>query len=128
VDLELKIPKLRTGSSFPSLLERRRRIDRALFGVVMEAYVDGVSTCQVDDLVRALGIDAGISTSEVSRICEDLVTEMAALRSRDLSAQEFPYVVLDATYLKGRVEHQVVSRAVVVATGVSMDGRREVRG
>ena len=127
-DLELKIPKLRTGSFFPSLLERRRRIDRALFAVVMEAYVHGVSTRKVDDLVRALGIDAGISKSEVSRICEDLDTEMAAFRSRDLSAQEFAYVFLDATYLKGRVEHQVVSRAVVVATGVSMDGRREVLG
>jgi transposase-like protein len=127
-DLELKIPKLRTGSFFPSLLERRRRIDRALFGVVMEAYVHGVSTRKVDDLVRALGIDAGVSKSEVSRICEDLDTEMAAFRSRDLSAQEFAYVFLDATYLKGRVEHQVVSRAVVVATGVSMDGRREVLG
>ena len=127
-DLELQIPKLRTGSFFPSLLERRRRIDRALFAVVMEAYVHGVSTRKVDDLVRALGIDAGISKSEVSRICEDLDTEMAAFRSRDLSAQEFAYVFLDATYLKGRVEHQVVSRAVVVATGVSMDGRREVLG
>jgi transposase-like protein len=127
-DLELKIPKLRTGSFFPSLLERRRRIDRALFCVVMEAYVHGVSTRKVDDLVRALGIDAGISKSEVSRICEDLDTEMAAFRSRDLSAQEFAYVFLDATYLKGRVNHQVVSRAVVVATGVSMDGRREVLG
>ncbi len=127
-DLELKIPKLRTGSFFPSLLERRRRIDRALFCVVMEAYVHGVSTRKVDDLVRALGIDAGISKSEVSRICEDLDTEMAAFRSRDLSAEEFAYVFLDATYLKGRVNHQVVSRAVVVATGVSMDGRREVLG
>ena len=127
-DLELKIPKLRTGSFFPSLLERRRRIDRALFCVVMEAYVHGVSTRKVDDLVRALGLDAGISKSEVSRICEDLDTEMAAFRSRDLSAQEFAYVFLDATYLKGRVNHQVVSRAVVVATGVSMDGRREVLG
>ena len=127
-DLELKIPKLRTGSFFPSLLERRRRIDRALFCVVMEAYVHGVSTRKVDDLVRALGINAGISKSEVSRICEDLDTEMAAFRSRGLSAQEFAYVFLDATYLKGRVNHQVVSRAVVVATGVSMDGRREVLG
>ena len=127
-DLELKIPKLRTGSFFPSLLERRRRIDRALFCVVMEAYVHGVSTRKVDDLVRALGINAGISKSEVSRICEDLDTEMAAFRSRDLSAQEFAYVFLDATYLKGRVNHQVVSRAVVVATGVSMDGRRDVLG
>lgn len=127
-DLELKIPKLREGSFFPSLLERRRRVDRALFAVVMEAYVHGVSTRKVDDLVRALGIDAGLSKSEVSRICADLDDEMAAFRSRDLSALEFPYVFLDATYLKARVEHQVVSRAVVVATGVSSDGRREVLG
>ncbi len=127
-DLELKIPKLREGSFFPSLLERRRRVDRALFAVVMEAYVHGVSTRKVDDLVRALGIDAGLSKSEVSRICADLDDEMAAFRSRDLSALDFPYVFLDATYLKARVEHQVVSRAVVVATGVSSDGRREVLG
>jgi putative transposase len=127
-NLELKIPKLREGSFFPSLLERRRCIDRALFAVVMEAYVHGVSTRKVDDLVKALGIDAGISKSDVSRICENLDAEMAAFRSRDLGAVEFPYVFLDATYLKGRVDHQVVSRAVVVATGVSMDGRREVLG
>lgn len=127
-DLELKIPKLREGSFFPSLLERRRRIDRALFAVVMEAYVHGVSTRKVDDLVRALGIDAGLSKSEVSRICGDLDEEMSAFRTRDLSALEFPYVFLDATYLKARVDHQVVSRAVVVATGVSGDGRREVLG
>lgn len=127
-DLELKIPKLREGSFFPSLLERRRRIDRALFAVVMEAYVHGVSTRKVDDLVRALGIDAGLSKSEVSRICGDLDEEMSAFRTRDLSALEFPYVFLDATYIKARVDHQVVSRAVVVATGVSGDGRREVLG
>ena len=127
-DLELKIPKLREGSFFPSLLERRRRVDRALFAVVMEAYVHGVSARKVDDLVRALGVEAGLSKSEVSRICEDLDAEMAAFRGRDLSAVEFPYVFLDATYLKARVDHQVVSRAVVVATGVSSDGRREVLG
>ncbi len=127
-DLELKIPKLREGSFFPSLLERRRRIDRALFAVVMEAYVHGVSARKVDDLVRALGIDTGLSKSEVSRICEDLDSEMSAFRTRDLSALEFPYLFLDATYLKARVDHQVVSRAVVVATGVSSDGRREVLG
>ena len=127
-DLELKIPKLRQGTFFPSLLERRRRIDRALFAVVMEAYVHGVSTRKVDDLVAALGVDSGISKSEVSRICRQLDTEMSAFRSRSLSHVEFPYVFLDATYLKGRVNHQVVSRAVVVATGVTMDGGREVLG
>jgi putative transposase len=127
-DVELKIPKLREGSFFPSILERRRRIDRALFAVVIEAYVHGVSTRKVDDLVVALGLDSGISKSEVSRICAELDTELAAFRNRSLGHIEFPYVFLDATYLKGRVEHQVVSRAVVVATGVSMDGHREVLG
>jgi putative transposase len=127
-DVELKIPKLRWGSFFPSILERRRRIDRALFAVVMEAYVHGVSTRKVDDLVVALGLETGISKSEVSRICAELDTELRAFRDRSLGHIEFPYVFLDATYLKGRVNHQVVSRAVVVATGVSMDGHREVLG
>jgi putative transposase len=127
-DVELKIPKLRRGSFFPSILERRRRIDRALFAVVMEAYVHGVSTRKVDDLVAALGASSGISKSEVSRICIALDAEMAAFRARPLGHVAFPYVFLDATYLKGRVSGQVVSRAVVVATGVSMNGDREVLG
>jgi transposase-like protein len=127
-DVELKIPKLRRGSFFPSILERRRRIDRALFAVVMEAYVHGVSTRKVDDLVAALGVSAGISKSEVSRICEGLDTEMAAFRARSLGHVEFPYVFADATYIKGRIGGQVVSRAVVVATGVAMTGEREVLG
>ena len=127
-DVELHTSKLRKGSFFPSILERRRRIDRALFAVVMEAYVHGVSTRKVDDLVAALGAGSGISKSEVSRICAALDAEMAAFRSRPLGHVEFPYVFLDATYLKGRVGGQVVSRAVVVATGVSMNGDREVLG
>jgi putative transposase len=127
-DVELRIPKLRRGSFFPSILERRRRIDRALFAVVMEAYVHGVSTRKVDDLVAALGAASGISKSEVSRICTALDAEMAAFRARPLGHVEFPYVFLDATYLKGRVGGQVVSRAVVVATGVAMSGDREVLG
>jgi putative transposase len=127
-DLSLKIPKLRQGSFFPALLERRRRIDQALFAVVMEAYLHGVSTRKVDDLVKALGADTGISKSEVSRICADLDVEVAAFRDRDLSSQEFPYVFLDATYCKARVEHRVVSQAIVVAVGVASDGRREVLG
>jgi transposase-like protein len=127
-DVGLKIPKLRRGSFFPSILERRRRIDRALFAVVMEAYVHGVSTRKVDDLVAALGAGSGISKSEVSRICTALDAEMAAFRARPLGHVEFPYVFLDATYLKGRVGGQVVSRAVVVATGVGMNGDREVLG
>jgi putative transposase len=127
-DLELKIPKLRQGSFVPSILERRRRIDRALFAVVMEADVHGISTRRVDELVNALGLESGISKSEVSRICGELDEELAAFRSRSLAHVESPYACLDATYLKGRVGHQVVSRAVVVATGVSMHGHREVLG
>jgi putative transposase len=127
-DVELRIPKLREGSFFPSLLEPRRRIDRALLAVVMEAYVHGTSTRKVDDLVKALGVDAGISKSEVSRICGELDDEVAAFRSRPLGHSSFPYVFLDATYLKARVDSRVVSRAVVIATGVSADGGREVLG
>jgi transposase-like protein len=127
-DLELRIPKLRAGSFFPSLLERRRRIDQALFAVVMEAYLHGVSTRKVDDLVKALGADTGISKSEVSRICADLDEEVAAFRDRPLTDSAFPYVFLDATYCKARVNRRVVSQAVVIATGVAVDGRREVLG
>jgi len=127
-DLELRIPKLRAGSFFPSLLERRRRVDQALFAVVMEAYLHGVSTRKVDDLVRALGADSGISKSEVSRICVDLDGEVGAFRDRSLAGQAFPYVFVDATYCKARVNRRVVSQAVVVATGVCGDGRREVLG
>ena len=127
-DLELRIPKLRSGSFFPALLERRRRVDQCLFAVVMEAYLHGTSTRKVDDLVKALGADTGISKSEVSRICADLDTEVAAFRDRPLAEQRFPYVFLDATYCKARVNHRVVSQAVVIATGVAADGRREVLG
>src|SRR5436190_15556943 len=102
-DLELRIPKLRAGSFFPSLLERRRRIDQALFAVVMEAYVTGTSTRKVDDLVVAMGADTGISKSEVSRICADLDVEVAAFRDRSLAGTSFPYVFVDATFCKARV-------------------------
>ena len=127
-DLGLKIPKLRQGSFFPALLERRRRVDQALFAVVMEAYVHGVSTRKVDDLVKALGADSGISKSEVSRICGGLDAEVAQFRDRTLAGQEFPYVFLDATYCKARVGHRIVSQAIVIAVGVAADGRREVLG
>jgi transposase-like protein len=127
-DVELAIPKLRRGSFFPSILERRRRIDRATFAVVMEAYVHGVSTRKVDDLVGALGLEAGISKSEVSRICRELDTDLDAFRNRPLGHVEFPYVFCDATYVKGRVRGRVVSRAVVIATGVTATGDREVLG
>ena len=127
-DLELTIPKLRQGTFFPALLERRRRVDQALFAVVMEAYLHGISTRKVDDLVKALGADSGISKSEVSRICAGLDEEIAVFRDRDLAPLDYPYVFLDATYVKARVNHRVVSQAVVVAVGVAADGRREVLG
>ena len=127
-DVDVKIPKLRSGSFFPSLLERRRRIDKALYAVVMEAYVHGVSTRSVDDLVGALGVESGISKSEVSRICAGLDAEIARFRERTLTHTTFPYVFLDATFCKVRVGAHVVSQALVVATGVSIDGSREVLG
>ena len=127
-DIELGIPKLRKGSFFPAILERRRRIDRALYAVVMEAYVSGVSTRSVDDLVAALGIGSGISKSEVSRICAQLDDAVGAFRTRDLDHLEFPYVYLDATYLHVRDDHQVTSKAVVVATGITATGTREILG
>ncbi|MGY3204548.1 IS256 family transposase [Streptomyces sp. TE5632] len=127
-DLDLAIPKLRSGSFFPALLERRRRIGQALYAVIMEAYVHGVSTRSVDDLVKARGADTGISKSEVSRICQDLDGQLTVFRSRPLDHVRFPYVYLDATYCKARVEHQIVSRAVVIATGITEDGGREVLG
>jgi transposase-like protein len=127
-DVELHVPKFREGSFLPSLLEPRRRIDRALWAVVMEAYVHGVSTRKVDDLVRALGIDAGISKSEVSRICAELDAVVAAFRERRLDHARFPYVFLDATYVKAHEGPSVVSKAIVIATGVTDHGDREVLG
>ena len=127
-DVEVQIPKLRAGSFFPSLLQRRRRIDKALHAVIMEAYVHGVSTRSVDDLVAALGVDSGISKSEVSRICAGLDREIAAFRNRTLTHTTFPYVFCDATFCKVRVGAHVVSQALVVATGVSAEGTREVLG
>ncbi|MEZ5130369.1 MAG: IS256 family transposase [Mycobacterium sp.] len=127
-DIEVKIPKLRAGSFFPSLLEPRRRIDKALHAVIMEAYVHGVSTRSVDDLVTALGVESGISKSEVSRICAGLDREIEAFRTRSLHHTSFPYVFCDATFCKVRVGAHVVSQALVVATGVSAEGTREVLG
>jgi putative transposase len=128
-DVQLRIPKLRKGSFFPSILEPRRRIDQALYAVVMEAYVEGISTRSVDDLVAALGVDSGISKSEVSRICAGLDDTVAAFRTRRLDHTTFPYVYLDATYLHVRnATSQVVSMAAVIATGIRADGGREVLG
>src|SRR3954449_1844734 len=129
-DIGLRIPKLRQGAFFPVILEPRRRIDQALHAVVMEAYVHGVSTRSVDDLVQALGIDTGISKSEVSRICAGLDEAVTAFRARTLGHTSFPYVYLDATYLhvregaRGDLPGQVVSKAVVVATGITAAGGR----
>jgi transposase-like protein len=127
-DVELQIPKLREGSFYPSLLEPRRRIDRALWAVIMEAFVHGVSTRKVDDLVTALGIDAGVSKSQVSRICAELDAAVGEFRERRLDHIEFPYVFLDATYVKAHDGAHVVSKAIIVATGVAADGNREVLG
>jgi len=99
-----------------------------LFAVVVEAYLRAVSTWKVDDLVKALGADSGISKSEALRICAGLDAEVAMFRDRDLAALDYPYVFLDATYCKARVNHRIVSQAVVVAVGVAADGRREVLG
>ena len=126
-DVTVKIPKTRTGSFFPALLAPRRRIDVALHAVIMQAYVEGVSTRRVDDLVVAMG-GTGVSKSEVSRVCAQLDGEVAAWRTRPLDDQPFPYVFADATYCKARVNGRVVSQAVVIATGVRADGHREVLG
>ena len=127
-DLELRIPKLRSGSFFPCLLERRRRVDQALFAVVMEAYLHGVSTRKVDDLVKALGADYGDQQVGGLEDLSDLDEEVGAFRDRSLAEVAYPYVFLDATYCKARVNRRVVSQAVVIATGVTADGRREVLG
>jgi putative transposase len=123
----LSIPRVRDGSYFPSLLEPRRRAERALLAVVQEAYLGGVSTRRVDDLVRALGID-GISKSEVSRMCAALDAEVETFRARSLAETLFPYLWLDATYLKVREAGRVVSMAVLVAIGVAASGERRVLG
>jgi transposase-like protein len=129
-DIDLLIPKLRAGSFLPSILEPRRRVDQALYAVIMEAYIGGVSTRKVDALVGALGSQSGISKSQVSRICQEIDQQVQAFLSRPLQESGYAYVYLDATYLKGRLGKalQVCSRAVVVAMGVNVDGRRELLG
>jgi len=128
-DIDLMIPKLRTGSYLPSILEPRRRVDQALYGVVMEAYVGRISTRKVDALVAALGVQSGISRSLVSRICAEIDVQKQAFLNRPLEGG-YAYVYLDATYLHGRLGKamQVCSRAVVVAMEVNADGRRELLG
>jgi transposase-like protein len=124
--IALRVPRVRDGSFFPSLLEPRKRAERALVAVVQEAYVQGVSTRRVDDLVKALGME-GISKSQVSRLCAELDAEVERFRSRRLDGP-YPYVWLDATFVKVREGGRVVSQAVVIAIGVRVSGEREVLG
>jgi hypothetical protein len=124
--VELRIPKLRKGSYFPSFLEPRRMAEKALTAVIQEAYVHGVSTRSVDDLVRAMS-GTGVSKSQVSRLREEIDARVKAFLDRPLEG-DWPYVWLDATYLKVRRNHRIVCVAVIVAVGVNTDGRREVLG
>ena len=124
--VELRIPKLRKGSYFPCFLEPRRMAEKALTAVIQEAYVHGVSTRSVDDIVKAMG-GSGVSKSQVSRLCEEIDEKVNAFLDRPLEG-EWPYVWLDATYVKVRKSGRIVSVAVIIATGVNSDGRREVLG
>lgn len=128
--LELQIPKLREGSFFPSLLEPRRRVDQALWSVIAQAWIGGVSTRRVDALVKALGNEAGISRSTVSRVCAEIDQYVGEFLSRRLDEASgwYPYLWLDATYLDVRIGGRVVSQAVVVATGCAVNGHRQVLG
>ena len=124
--IELRVPRVRDGSFFPSLLEPRRRAEKALVAVVQEAYVQGISTRRVDDLVQALGMQ-GISKSQVSRLCAELDKEVERFRRRKLDGP-YPYVWLDGTFVKVRDNGRVVSQAIVIAIGVTASGEREVLG
>ncbi len=125
--VELRIPKLRKGSYFPFFLEPRRLAEKALTAVVQEAYIQGVSTRSVDDLVRAMGIADGISKSQVSRLCEEIDVRVKAFLDRPIEG-DWPYLWIDATYIKVRQNGRIVSVAVIVAVGANTDGRREVLG
>ena len=124
--VELRIPKLRKGSDFPGFLEPRRMAEKALTAVIQEAYIQGISTRSVDDLVKALGM-TGISKSQVSRLCEEIDERVNAFLERPIEG-EWPYLWIDATYVKVRQQGRVVSVAVIVAVGANSDGRREVLG
>ena len=124
--VELRIPKLRKGSYFPGFLEPRRMAEKALTAVIQEAYIQGVSTRSVDELVKAMGM-TGISKSQVSRLCEEIDGRVKAFLDRPIEG-DWPYLWLDATYVKVRQNSRVVSVAVIVAVGVNSDGRREVLG
>ena len=125
--MELHIPKLREGSYFPSLLEPRRRSERALLAVIQQAYVEGVSTRRVDDLVKALGCE-GISKSQVSRICQELDVVVDGFLGRPLDGGSYPYLSLDALTQKVRDEGRIVNVSVVLATAVNGEGKREIIG
>jgi transposase-like protein len=124
--VELRIPKVRKGSYFPGFLEPRRMAERALTSVIQEAYIQGISTRSVDDLVKALGMD-GISKSQVSRLSEELDEKVGAFLERPIEG-DWPYLWIDATYVKVRQNGRIISVAVIVAVGVNSDGRREVLG
>ncbi|AJR22516.1 transposase [Sphingobium sp. YBL2] len=124
--IDLEIPRLRKGSYFPSFLEPRRTAEKALTAVIQEAYVQGISTRSVDNLVKAMGL-TGISKSSVSRLVEQIDERVNAFLNRPIEG-EFPYVWLDATYIKSRQAGRILSTATIIAVGVSTDGRREVLG
>lgn len=124
--VQLRIPKLRQGSYFPPFLEPRKMTEKALVAVIQEAWIGGVSTRRVDDLVQAMGL-AGISKSQVSKLCKDIDERVTAFLERPLEG-EWPYLWLDATYLKQREGGRIVSVAAIIAVAVSTDGRREIVG
>jgi putative transposase len=124
--IALKIPKLRKGSYFPGFLEPRKSSEKALAAVVQEAYVQGISTRSVDELVKALGMN-GISKSQVSRLCEEIDERVGAFLNRPLEG-DWPYLWIDATYVKVRDAGRIVSVAAIIAVGVNSEGRREVLG
>jgi transposase-like protein len=124
--VELRIPKLRKGSYFPGFLEPRRLAEKALTAVIQEAYIQGISTRSVDDLVKTMGM-SGISKSQVSRLCQEIDERVQAFLTRPIEG-DWPYIWIDATYLKVRQAGRIVSVAVTIAVGVNSDGRREVLG
>jgi putative transposase len=124
--LNLRIPKLRTGSYFPPFLEARKTTEKALVSVIQEAWIAGVSTRKVDDLVQAMGL-SGISKSQVSKLCKEIDERVGAFLKRPLEG-EWPYLWLDATYLKVREGGRIVSVAAIIAVAANRDGRREIVG
>src|ERR1700693_1606069 len=124
--VELRIPKLRRGSYFPGFLEPRRTAEKALTAVIQEAYVQGISTRSVDELVKAMGME-GVSKSQVSRLCGEIDERVKTFLDRPIEG-DWPYLWIDATYVKVRENGRTVSVAVILAVGVNADGRREVLG